>query len=547
MDRNTLLAFALSFLVLSIWMTWEAGNRPPPDTALVTAEATPTPIPTIPTSRPAPGATPTASEFAPPPPLESELIQIETDRFRATLDSRGAGIRHWELSRYTTPSDEGGLPVVLIDRAPDDPVAFASPMMELGLGDLAVAVFRVTERTARSVRFEYASGGLVVGKTYTFQDDSYLFRLALEVQNGTDRTVASGFVISLPDHVRSGTDFKEASLEALVDGEIEKTPINGFGEPGFFSSGSAQQIFTGPVAWAGSGSGYFLTAMVPESPSDAQAQWLKTEPSGSVAVQLGYPPITLPGPSMLSRQYEIYAGPKKPEQLAAAGAQLDRSIDLGWSWIAPLTRGFIWLLSKCYAVIPNYGVAIILLTVLIRLVTAPLASKQMRSMKRLGELQPKIKELQERHKDDRERQSQEMMKLYRESGANPLGGCLPMLLQFPVFIGLYYALQSSFDLRQAPFALWIDDLSRPENLFVLPGFDLPVRLLPLLMGASMVLQQKMTPTTADPAQARMMMTVMPVMFTFLFYQFPSGLVLYWFVSNLLAIAQQFYLNRQKTA
>jgi YidC/Oxa1 family membrane protein insertase len=194
-------------------------------------------------------------------------------------------------------------------------------------------------------------------------------------------------------------------------------------------------------------------------------------------------------------------------------------------------------------VIPNYGVAIILITVLVRLAMAPLMTKQMQSMRRLGELQPRMKEIQERFADDRQRQSEEMMKLYRQSGVNPLGGCFPMLLQFPVFIGLYYALQSSIDLRQAPFLLWIRDLSAPESLFTIPGLGIPVRVLPLLMGASMVLQSKLTPTSVDPAQARMMMTVMPVMFTVLFYQFPSGLVLYWFVSNLLGIGQQLFVNR----
>jgi YidC/Oxa1 family membrane protein insertase len=187
-----------------------------------------------------------------------------------------------------------------------------------------------------------------------------------------------------------------------------------------------------------------------------------------------------------------------------------------------------------------------LLTVIVRLLTAPLAAKQMRSMKRMGEIQPRLKALQEKHKDDRQQQSQEMMKLYKEAGVNPLGGCLPMVLQIPVFIGLYYALQSSIDLRQAPFMLWINDLSRPETLFTIPGVGWPVRLLPVLMTGSMALQQRMTPTTTtmDPVQARTMQVVMPIMFFFMFYGFPAGLVLYWLVSNLLAVAQQLYLNRQ---
>jgi YidC/Oxa1 family membrane protein insertase len=169
-------------------------------------------------------------------------------------------------------------------------------------------------------------------------------------------------------------------------------------------------------------------------------------------------------------------------------------------------------------------------------------------MKRMSELQPKMKAIQEKYKDDRQLQSQKMMELYRSAGVNPLGGCLPMLVQFPVFIGLYYALQSVIELRQAPFVAWIDDLSVPEALFVIPGIELPLRVLPLLMGGSMWLQQKMTPaTTMDPMQQRMMQTIMPVMFTFLFYQFASGLVLYWLVSNLLGIAHQAWMNRTTQA
>jgi YidC/Oxa1 family membrane protein insertase len=213
----------------------------------------------------------------------------------------------------------------------------------------------------------------------------------------------------------------------------------------------------------------------------------------------------------------------------------------------PLTRLFVWLLRALYALIPNYGVAIILLTILVRVVTAPLTARQMRSMKRMQGLQPRIKALQEKYADDRQQQSAEMMKIYKESGVNPLGGCLPILLQFPVFVGLYYALQSSIELRQAPFFGWIQDLSAPETLFTIPGIDLPVRLLPVIMGGSMVLQQKLSPQPgADPAQQRMMMTIMPVMFTVLFYQFPSGLVLYWLVSNLLASGHQYWLTRTPT-
>ena len=176
--------------------------------------------------------------------------------------------------------------------------------------------------------------------------------------------------------------------------------------------------------------------------------------------------------------------------------------------------------------------------------TAPLTIKQMRSMERLRRVQPRMKEIQEKYKDDRQKQSEELMKLYKQEKVNPLGGCFPMLLQLPVFVGLFYALQSSMELRHAPFVGWIDDLSAPDSLFIIPGLNLPFRVLPIVMGATMFVQQKITPMqTPDPAQARMMMTVMPVMMTVLFYQFPSGLVLYWMLSNVLAILNQLWIGR----
>jgi YidC/Oxa1 family membrane protein insertase len=274
-------------------------------------------------------------------------------------------------------------------------------------------------------------------------------------------------------------------------------------------------------------------------------RFVATEPGKAGLSQLYFAPIELPPGQQATREFRIYMGPKEVDRLEALGGQAVRSIDLGWSWVSPMTRFFAWLLGALYSLVPNYGVDIILLTVLVRVVTAPLTTRQMRSMERLRALQPKLKAIQEKHPDDRQKQSEETMRLYRAEGVNPLSGCFPMLLQLPVMVGLFFALRSSIQLRQSPFVGWIDDLASPESLFVIPGVELPVRVLPLLMGATMVLQQRMTPMNVDPAQARMMMTVMPIMMTFLFYQFASGLVLYWMVGNLLAIAHQLWIRRQQ--
>jgi YidC/Oxa1 family membrane protein insertase len=560
-DRNAFLAFALSFLVLSLWMTYEAKRRPPTESPPTVEQISPGDEAPAPQGTAAPAAVPAPAPVTPQPrPLPAEAppeqtIEIASDLFRAVLTSRGAGIRHLELLQYTVPKSEGGGPVVLVDRPLDAEPSLATSLPELGLGDLGQAGFQIASRAPHEVAFEHTRGGLVVRKIFTFDPSSYLFRLRLEVANASGSSgsspvqVSPAFGVELPVRALEGSDFRELTIAALSRGSLEREALAQFGQPGFFSrTPELEREVVGEVDWAGAYSHYFLTAVMPDQPRDAGARWVAVEPGHEAQISVAQPPSAMLPGTTLAREYALYFGPKEPDLLAAAGGQLERSIDLGWSWVAPLTRAFVWLLKACHQVIPNYGVAIILLTVLVRLVTAPLAAGQMKSMKRMSALQPKLKELQEKYKDDRQQQSQEMMKLYREAGVNPLGGCLPILLQFPVFIGLYYALQSSIDLRQAAFGLWIDDLSRPETLFTIPGVGWPVRVLPILMTLSMVIQQRMTPMTSmDPVQQRTMLIVMPVMFFFMFYGFPSGLVLYWFVSNLLAIAQQVYLNRHTDA
>jgi len=286
----------------------------------------------------------------------------------------------------------------------------------------------------------------------------------------------------------------------------------------------------------------------------ASARFVPRVPGELAVATVGQNPIQLRSGASQSYEYRVYVGPKERARLGEGvlGARgLESAAQRGYSWAAPLVRFFAWLLHEGYRYIPNYGVVIILITILVRLATAPLLGRQMRSMKKMSTqmqaLKPRLDAVKEKFGDDRQKMSEETMKAYREAGVNPLGmlgGCLPLFLQFPVFIGLFYALQSAIELRQAPFFGWIDDLSVPEALFIIPGLGVPLRVLPLIMGGSMWLQQKLTPQTSmDPAQQQMMSTLMPIMFTVLFYQFPSGLVLYWMVSNFLAIAHQFWVNR----
>jgi YidC/Oxa1 family membrane protein insertase len=240
--------------------------------------------------------------------------------------------------------------------------------------------------------------------------------------------------------------------------------------------------------------------------------------------------------------YHTYFGPKKLSLLQQTGYNLDKAVNFGWFDV--MAKPTLWLLNFFNTFVKNYGVAIILVTIAFKLAFWPIAQKGLLSMKNMQKLQPKMVKLKEKYKDDPAMMNKEVMNLYKTYKVNPLGGCLPMLLQIPVFFALYKVLLMCIELRHAPFMLWISDLSAPDRLML--GFDIPylggIPVLTLLMGASMFLQQKMTPTTADPTQAKIM-SFLPVMFTFMFLNFASGLVLYWFVNNLLAILQQYLINR----
>ena len=548
MERNLVVALLLYFLVVMAWMRWQEARypqEPGPDAPAPIAEATPPPAAPTETPRtaptPTPMPTPVVRDEAP-----EEIVLVETSLYRAALTTRGAGIRRWQLTEFQDRS--GGVPadVELVTLPTERDAALYTPWLELGLGDLREAAYTVERQGPQTVVFTRDADGVRIRKTYAFTDGSYDFRLRLELENRSGATLAPTFDVIWPLAAQESTDFADHGLVALHGDSIEREMLAGFGTPGLFSSGAGgPSRFDGNVDWAGAESRYFLSVMLPELPREAMASFHALVPGEIAAAVVGYRAFPLAPGQSVTREYRAYIGPKEVHHLEASGAQLQRSLRLGWSFIAPVARLFNWLLQAMYSLVPNYGVAIILITILVKLVTAPLTHKSMKSMQRMAALQPKMKEIQEKYADDRQMQSQELMKLYREGGANPIAGCLPMLLQLPFFIGLYYALQSSIELRQAPFVFWIQDLSIPETLFTLPGVGLPVRVLPLVMGGSMLLSQRLTPTTMDPMQARMMNTVMPIMFTVLFYQFASGLVLYWLVNNLLQIGQQLYMNRSR--
>ena len=562
MDRNVILAFALSMAVFSAWLAWQERVHGPErrgEERARSIEEFANEAPVQPEEQPqAPQNV--VETHQPPLPMGDSAIRdtpavplwrgtLENELVFAELTNRGAALTGWRLREYyETPSEE--VNIELLDLPPPYRAALTTSFDELGLGDLSEALYEVEREDGERVDFVLHRGGVVIRKSYSQAGEGYGFRLEIEIENASDRVISSRFEVVWPAVVRKGTDFEEVSILALANGEVTRERVEGIGRPGFFArfkSGGDEGPTTleEAVEWGGVDLKYFSGLLLPDEGAHARIVVQPLDVGKAAAAVISLEPVAIAPGERVRRGYSGFFGPKEPVVLSAVGRNLDLAISRGYSWVAPLTTFFGWALHATYRFVPNYGLAIIVITVLVRLATWPIMARQMKSAERMRELMPRIKELQAKYKDDKQKQSEETFKLYRETGVNPLGGCLPMVLQLPVFIGLFYALQSSIDLRHAPFFLWINDLSAPATLFTLPGLDFPVRLLPIVMGASMFAQQKMMPQTGmDPAQAKMMLFMMPGMMLVISYSFPSGLVLYWMVSNLLGIAHQLLVRRR---
>ncbi len=480
-------------------------------------------------------------------------LTLENENVIAKISNGPALIESWRIRSYEERLPGGRVPIDLVSVSERQAVLSTRLRTTVGTA-FDEARFEVVHSSSREVVQRATSELGVLTRTLRLDEQGYGFDLEIGFESRQSGPMDAQLEILWPVEASERLDFRELSLLAYSPDEgVTREMALGVGQAGFFgrlmggSSDGVQEI-DGPVRWVGFDVRYFTGVLIDPDPDSRPAldvRFEMLEPAKSARAQISPPVVALGPGGTMSRSLRGFFGPKEPEALLAAGHGLEHTINRGWSWLEPLTRLFEIALSKLYLVIPNYGLAIIVLTVLVRALVSPLMVRQMRSAEKMRAVQPRVKALQEKYKDDRQKQSEEMMKLWREEGINPLGGCLPVFLQFPVLIGLFYALQSSIGLRQAPFVLWIDDLSQPATLFTIPGLEFPVRLLPIIMGASMFVQQKMTPTTGmDPAQARMMLIMMPGMMLLISYTFPSGLVLYWTVSNLLGIAHQYWIRKK---
>ena len=549
MERRVVLFLVLSLAVILGYdlLLKQLGLLPPPPD---TVQESPTETPSAPTdsatsgsvggsegSRTASGADGSNSSGKPEAPAghpvsterthaREQIVTIETDLLRVGLDARGGVIASWELKRlHTAPPEEkpvqlvhqgakfkGPLSINTSDQAADQALRDGVYAIESDVTNLDSAhpVGHVT------LQFQDPASGLKVSKRLTFHQGSYLVDIALTVDGlsgGYDVVLGTNFGI-----VEWGDGFIGLIGSAsLVDGKVEKeTP-------------ETEMERKGAVQWVALQDKYFLSVLMPQG---AQAAVAKKEGEKLVSAAARMPR----GSGTTSLQ--LYAGPKEYDTLRSLNTGLEETIDFGWfifgSWsvVKAVAKPIFYVLRFINEYTHNYGVTIILLTMGIKLLFVPLQFKSYKSMKQMQMIQPKVLALQQKFKDDRDKLNKELIKLYRDHKVNPVGGCLPMVLQMPVFVALFNILYMTIDLRQAPFVGWITDLSVQDPYYVLP----------IIMGATMVIQQKITPTTMDPTQAKIML-VLPVFMTFLFVNFPAGLVLYWLTNNVLTIGQQVLTDR----
>ena len=491
------------------------------------------------------------------PAVVRELVasELENPSVRIGVSNENGMLSSVQLLAFPDRTGSQAGPVELVT-TPDQGVLITSfGAARPALNDPGLR-WEVARSSARSVLHRAQAGGVEVERELTLDERGYGGVLRVSVRNASNAPVSARVDVALPARERpvgAPDALPNYNVSALVGGDLERLLVSGLEVGGFFSGPSrVKETFPSTVDWVGLESQYFMLSVGADHPRDFGATW-ESLGAQQGRVVLEYPgegkSVDLPPGERVERTYRLYFGPKVEAEAVAVDKRLAPSLHVGWQWISPLVDLFAftlrWLNDQ---VVGNYGLAIIVITILLRLLTYPLTQSSMKSMKRLSLVGPQMRAIQEKYKADAPRMQQEIMGLYRKTGINPLsamaGGCLPMLLQMPFMVALYFALQGSIELRHAPFMLWIDDLSVPEHLGAVLG--IPIRPLPILMGGSMILQQYLTPQTGDPQQAqqRQMMMVMSGVFVVMFYQFPAGLVLYWLISNLLGIGQQILVNRQ---
>ena len=479
-------------------------------------------------------------------PLMARTLTVDTPLYQAKISENGAVFYSFLLKKYHEAVQKTSpLKQILTDNESFGigRVGFAKK----SLAGLEHAVFAADIASDQvqikdgpgEIKFLWRSpDGVVIEKAYQFVPDSYVIDLQVTVKNGSGNSIQDSIFVNLNANVptvKHRYGFEGPS--AYIDNKLQEIQIKKIKD---------KSTFEGTINWIALQSRYFISSLIPDQSQDSSLH-LALESENFINAQYIQAEKAIQPGTQYTYKYRLFMGPKSMQELKKVGNHLDKLINFGmFDFIA---KPCVWLMNLFYSVIPNYGVAIIILTILVKLILWPLGTKSYKSMSEMKKLQPLMKEIREKYKNDKKRMNEEVMGLYRTYKINPLGGCLPMIVQLPVFFALYRMLYEAIELRHAPFFLWINDLSAPDRLFRF-GFSIPfmeppygIPVLTLIMGGTMLLQQKMQPPMGDAAQAKMMM-FMPLVFTVIFINFSSGLVLYWLTNNILSIAQQYYIQKK---
>ncbi len=573
MEKRAIFAIILTFLVIFLWGIIQSKFFPseprkevkkeeiaPPEKKIDLKEAKPLP----------------PKEEKPLPKkkvLSRKEVSVETQNYWAVFTSDGAGLKHFKLKAYEDRVEEAAITIKLVQfveslfgkkeekEARPQPLDLVNTKeaegLPLGLtlrpsllhGDWEVEKDQLRllspGEKGEIIFVKSLENGLKIFKRYRLMSERNTIDVEIEAQNHSSKEVAFQLGmewigrVELEKLADDGNKDYGLKYVFMKDQKVEKTEFGAAGSsgctPGCGTPKKKIEPFEssnqGNIRWYAFEGEYFATVLIPPPSEKSVTLTVKGDEKNILRATLISSPLSIPPREGVKIPYQVYIGPKVVKPLRELGVGAEQLVDFGFFTI--VAKPLLWFLKLTHLVTKNYGIDIIILSILIKIIFLPLTQISFKSMKEMQKVQPEMTRLKETYKNDKARLQQEIMLLYKRRKINPMSGCLPMLIQIPVFIALYNALQNAIEMRHAPFFFWIRDLSAKD----------PVYITPLIMGATMVIQQKMTPTAADPTQAKMFM-LMPIMFTFLFLNFPSGLVLYWLVNNVLSIAHQYYLNKR---
>jgi YidC/Oxa1 family membrane protein insertase len=540
MDTQRLILFVVfSFSLLLLWEAWQTKDQEPQAaTAVATEQAAPQ------TAGEVPAATPARAEQQLP---QGKAIAsgaraiIETDVYRVEVDANGGDLRKLELIGYHELDNKIKSLVLLSDAAANPYVAqngFTVFNGQQGLLPTHKDVFQLTpgaykltgDTLALPLVWRNPATGITVEKTYVFHRGSYQIELIQKITNSSNAPVQLESYAQLVRHGRAPAG--ESKFLYTFTGPAVYTEAAKFQKIKFedIAEGDAEFQKSAKDGWVGMLQHHFVAAWLPRAGGE------RTYYADKLADDLysaGYKQphgLLAPGQTV-SLTSKLYVGPQIQSALEAAAPGLDLTRDYGW--LTPIAAPMFWALERIHAFVGNWGWAIVIFTVLLKLLLYPLSASGYKGMAQMRALAPRLQKMKEMYGDDRQKLHQAMADMYKKEKVNPLGGCMPILLQIPVFIALYYVLIAAVEMRGAPWLGWITDLSAPDPFYVLP----------ILMGITSIIQVKLNPTPPDPIQAKVMMA-MPIVFSVMFIFFASGLVLYWLVNNILSIAQQWAMNKK---